>query len=92
MVLNRVGYLSEEDINSLNQACPLLEIIKFYSIRGAAEVRLKWILEKFPDLKVLLLRGGRYQESITSLAFITGHIGRRLKVIIFSTSKISVVL
>lgn len=79
LVVNRVGHLTNKGITNLQQNCPLLEVIKFYSLRGAkVNALLKLIFQSFPNLGTVTFRGGRCLN-IPQLNYINGKVGWRLK-------------
>lgn len=79
LVVNRVGYLTNKGITNLQKTCPKLEVIKFYSLRGAKiHALLKLVLKSFPNLGSIVFRGGRCLN-IPQLNYINGKVGWRLK-------------
>jgi len=79
LVVNRVGFLTNKGILNLRAKCPMLEVIKLYSLRGSKiNSLLKLTFESFPDIKSITFRGGRCDD-ISQLNYINGKVGWRLK-------------
>lgn len=79
LAVNRVGYLTNKDIKNLQSTCPMLEVLKFYSLRGSNMDRLlKETFESFPSIKAITFRGGRC-EGISELDYIKDNVGWRLQ-------------
>lgn len=79
LLVSRVGTLTNKGIINLRKNCPMLEVIKFYSLRGREMASLlKFTLECFPNIKSITFRGG-YWSDISELDYITEKVGWRLK-------------
>ncbi|KAG4071362.1 hypothetical protein HA402_004066 [Bradysia odoriphaga] len=81
LIVNRVGHLTNKAIEKLRESCPMLEVLRFYSVRGrGAQIPglLKLIFNSFPNLQTVTFRGGRCTQ-IPHLNYITGKVGCRLR-------------
>ncbi|XP_037050064.1 uncharacterized protein LOC119084260 [Bradysia coprophila] len=81
LIVNRVGHLTNKAIEKLRESCPMLEVLRFYSVRGrGAQIPnlLKLIFNSFPNLQTVTFRGGRCTQ-IHHLNYITGKVGCRLR-------------
>lgn len=89
LIVNRVGHLANDSIMNLHSSCPMLEVIKFYSLRGSnMKSLLKGIFEFFPNIKTLTFRGGSCAE-ISDFNYIKDNVGWRLKELDISASILS---
>lgn len=71
--------MTNKGIENLRKSCPMLEVLKLYSLRGAKiPALLKCIFNSFPNLQTVTFRGGRC-TSIPNLNYIAGKVGCRLK-------------
>lgn len=79
LIVYRVGIVTDNGILHLQKNCPMLEVIKFYSLRGSyVNNLLKFTIESFPNIKAITFRGGRSHD-ISKLDYIKGKVGWRLK-------------
>lgn len=79
LIVNRVGNLTNKAIRNLQQSCPNLEVIKFYSLRGSTiSSQLQLVIQSFPNLDTITFRGGRCPNKL-HFDYIHGKVGWRLK-------------
>lgn len=93
LIVNRVGYVTDNGIRNVHTKCPMLEVIKFYSLRGSRiDLLLKLTINCFPNIEAITFRGGRTAE-IRELNYIQGKVGWKLKELDLSSDvKITAIL
>lgn len=80
LTLNKVGVVTERGIRTLKSQSPLLEAIKLHSIRGSNMTKLvKFIGKYFPEIVLLVFRGGRTDKIRDLSQIFANGTGWRLK-------------